>query len=320
MADHPGKPLDDLSDDLEARLVKIAAGTDRAVSRAVRAWLRQLDETRMGETLYRREKVRELLRLIEQLLLQTFGPTSVYAKLSHEALAKAGRAGADMLVAQVLAAGGLSIARQLVLDAETVAAAALDVYTLAARNLTTEAVDELRATITRFMVQGSGKQALAVELVRGGWLEDLEIIDKLGRKRVLRAETRARMMAQTELHRLGGMSYREGAARIEPVAEDRIYRWVSVLLPRTAEDSLRRHGLMLSEPEWLTHDFGDGYFGFQPLRPNDRCSTVFFRRAWLEGRMAEVMALPAGPERRVLINPGDERLMRELQAAVRKRG
>lgn len=319
MAEHPGQPLDELADALEAKLVRIAGATDQLVSRTLKAWLRQLDEERMGETLYRREQVEQLLRMVEQLLLEAFGPASAYARLAHEGLGRAGQLGAEMLVRQVLVAGGLEIARRLVLDAQTVAAAALDVYSLAARNLTLEAVGELRDTLTRYMVQGSGKPALAAELAKGGWLEDLTITDELGRTRVLRAEVRARMMARTELHRLGGNTYREAAARLEPKAEDRIFRWVSVLLPNTAKDSLRRHGLMLSEPEWLAHPFGDGFFGFPPLRPNDRCSVVFFRRSWLKGRMAEVLGLPAGAQRRVLVNAGDAALLVELAGGKRKR-
>ncbi len=63
-------------------------------------------------------------------------------------------------------------------------------------------------------------------------------------------------------------------------AEEQYYAWLCVGDGRTAEDSWRRNGQVLTVTQWGTKDFGDGYFGMKPLRPRDRCANFIVRPDW----------------------------------------
>ena len=150
-------------------------------------------------------------------------------------------------------------------------------------------------------MNGAGEEELTRKLMKSGHIKDLETP-----KRTLRAASRAEMIARTEPRRISEASYRAGAAEVEPEPAKRLYQWVSVIGATSGDDSLRRHGLVMSEPEWQKHDFGDGYYGFPPLRPNDRCSVIFMREQWLEDSAKEALEAPAGTAARRIVQTGEE--------------
>jgi hypothetical protein len=106
-----------------------------------------------------------------------------------------------------------------------------------------------------------------------------------------RAEFKAKMVSETGLTPIRGWTLKYRAEMITRTEMSRLYntermtrdamylganhnrKWIAIIDPRTGEDSQVRNQRIMPLRDWLTHNFGDGEFGFPPLRPNDRCTT-----------------------------------------------
>ncbi len=255
--------------------------------------------------------LRQLYADVADLGLQLFGPGSIFEGQTMVVMNSMAMNGMDRLVAQGRAQG--FVLEQTLLDSDAILDAARSTYELAAKNL--GSVDPLRQLITQELVQGNGTAALQEKLLQAGFLTDL----KRG-KRIYTAEQRAKMMARTEPRRLQELAYQDAARTVEPVMNDRLFKWVSVLAPTSSQDSFDRHGHIMSKAEWETQAWpNDNYVGLPPLRPNDRCSTIFYRREWLDDQAAAAMDAPAGSESRRIIPQSQRDQLKQLQKQKRKR-
>ncbi len=285
--------------ELQEQLQKIALFNDKAVEKRLGKFINALDGAdEAGRMALADALERDLTTLHEKL----WGEKSKFREVYRKAMAKAASAGKLRLARTAAeAVGKESLAKLSERDVASVIKSSRDAYEMAAKNLTVDAVAEVRRLVTEELLRGSGSKELARRLMKSGHIADLELP---GRK--LRAETRAEMIARTEPRRISEASYRSSAAEVEPEPAKRLYQWVSVMGFTSGDDSLRRHGLVMSEPEWQSHDFGDGFFRFPPLRPNDRCSVIFLREQWLEESAKEALKAPAGTDGRRIVQTSEE--------------
>lgn len=239
----------------------------------VEAFLKAMPELSQAQL---RAEAGKLLREVEAIGTRFFGPGSIFEARTVRELARAKRMGFELSRSQVMQMER-RFAVELADEARLLIASAKDTFQLLSRNLVEEAVGTVRRLVTEELAMGQGAEVLKGKLIESGVIPDLDT-----GKRVIKAETRAAMIAQTELARAANGAYMESNRGVEPVEANRIYRWVAVHTATTAEDSLRRDGLVMTEEQWRTRDFGDGYYGLPPLRPNDRCSPIFYRRSWLD--------------------------------------
>lgn len=297
-------------DTLVAKFDKEAAALARSVDLKIEKILSDYVESvyRMSPKAALALRERVLLE-IDLISLKAYGPGSVFEKLCVRYLGTAGRSGRERFLEHATELGYRAKLRLASIDAATVFQAATDTYAIAARYLSRAAVDELRQALVEEMIRGGGEKALLDRLVASGYIRDLA----LG-KRVLRGEVRAAMMARTEPHRLANATYNAQAQEVEPNSEDRYYRWISALGPTVGEDSLRRHGTILSEREWETTDFGDRFSGLPPIRPNDNCSYIFYPRRALPPDLRKVVATTEPGEARRTVGTGDGPLWEKLYA------
>jgi len=275
-------PADALADALAKDLEEIT----RKIDKEVEAQLEKL-MTKLGGWLdapAKTEHARNAIAAIERAYDEAFGPDSEFALRVQKGMVKAGKQAQERLAAEAVKYGmkGVELAR---VDAASLIEAATETYDLAAKNLTSEAVGQLRDAVTQEYLHGGSVEALRSRLIKADFIPDL----KVG-KRTLRSEVRAAMMARTETKRIAVKTYMDTAARVEKNPAKRTYRWVSTLGKNVGEDSLIRHGRILTEQEWMTTDFGDGMYGLPPIRPNDRCSVIFKRDAWLSDTEREAKA------------------------------
>jgi hypothetical protein len=264
-----------------------------------------------GAAIVRGHEARVTVARVESILTQRFGEDSEFADRVRRLLAQSGLETRQRLQEEVRARAAGAVVKFLNRDAASMVAAAQDAYALAARNLTAEAVDTLRGIVTREFVQGGSVAGLRRRLTDEGFIPDL----KVG-KRTLRAEARAAMMARTESKRISTKTYMELAEGVEPDRGERFYRWISTLGQNVGDDSVRRHGLVLSEKDWMTHDFGDGLFGLPPIRPNDRCTAVFVREKWMTEKERKAAKADPGSEDSRLIQEGDVKLFQLRRDAM----
>lgn len=265
-----------------------------------------------------RDAINAMFKQVQAVGIEFFGPGSDFEGQTKRVMASMARNGLEKLQAEFRAQR--FVLKQTVLDRASILAAATDSYALAARNLST--IEPLREIFARELIQGNGTMSLAQSLASAGYLVDgqeLPLIEPLVRGgRTYTVQQRAMMMARTEPRRLQSMAYLQGTAKVEPDPKKRVYRWVSVLAPTSTEDSLVRHGHVLTKPEWDTTLWPtDNWTGFPPLRPNDRCSVIFYREDWLspENRKALKETEPTSDQRAVLT---DEQ--RSLLASLRPKG
>lgn len=136
------------------------------------------------------------------------------------------------------------------------------------RESDTELINHLRETFVRHVSLGANTNKIVTDLAEGGHLKPL---------RRMTLETRARTIARTELARI------EEDAALTKSTEVGIqhYRWAATLDHRTADDSIRRHGMIKTMEEWRAFA-PDKFKGGPPLRPNDRCRLIPIRRKWLD--------------------------------------
>lgn len=283
--------LDTLVADFEKKSKTIAIKVDLEIERILEEFVSQI--AKAGPDIGLRSRV---LANVDKVVERYYGKGSVFEKLVGRYLGKAGATGRKRIREDAKRIGYRANLRAASVDAASVVAAATDTYAIAARYLTRAAVDDLRAALVEEMIRGGGEKALRERLISGGFIRDL----KVG-KRTLRGEARAAVMARTEPHRIANATYNENARSVEPEVEDRLYRWISALGPTVGQDSLRRHGVILSEKEWETTDFGDGMYGLPPIRPNDNCTYVFYPRRALPKDLRRIVdEKPPGEARRTV--------------------
>ena len=256
-----------------------------------------------------RAAVKDFYSDVEKLGLELFGPGSVFEAQTQTVLASMARNGLDRLADQFQAQK--FVLKQTLLDTDSIKAAVQDTYEIAARNLAD--VTPLRELMTREIIQGNGVPALTRALVEKGFLTDLQ-----RGNRTYSVEQRARMMARTEPRRLQESAYQQATAKVEPDEKKRLYKWVSVLGQTSTQDSFDRHGHIMSKAEWETHSWpNDNFAGLPPLRPNDRCSVIFYREAWLTDEGLEAMSAEAGSEGRRVLSGHERAVMAEARAAAK---
>jgi hypothetical protein len=285
-------------------LEAITSSVDQRVSKLLRFVVGQIEPASPSQvkTLLKRSEAK-----IVTIYEEAFGPTSEYAHLMKRAYMAAGAEGRDDIQAAVKASGaGIPVPK----DAATILASAGSAFELAGKNLAPDAIAELRGVFTRAYLDGGSHKSLAADLIKGGFIPDLKVGN-----RVIKTKTRVEMMVRTETKRLMGKSQLDAAEGVEPDIDSRLWRWFSRLGPEVGDDSLRRHGKIMTEREWMTHDFGDGYYGFPPLRPNDQCSKSFYREAWLSDDQRETMKAPPGSEGRRVLNPNEAGRIKTIKAA-----
>lgn len=257
---------------------------------------------------------------VEQLGLQLFGEGSVFEEQTVVVMNSMARNGMERLIAEGRAQG--FVLEQTLMDADAILAAARSGYELAARNLAT--VEPLQRLITQELIQGNGTVALAKKLADEGYLVNGQRVpwlkDLVRGGRTYTVAQRAAMMARTEPRRLQEWAYQLGTKDVEPNPQDRLYRWVSVLAPTSTQDSLDRHGHIMSKAEWEKQVWpNDNYVGLPPLRPNDRCSVIFYRREWLNQEGQQAISQPPGSEGRRVLPPGQKKLLQQLQEARKQK-
>jgi hypothetical protein len=289
--------VDALVEKFAADATKISAVADARVEKILEAMIKKAKGLPIARGRVLRDQA---LAKIETILNEMYGTGSEFEKITKKYLSESGLVGRDRIVADAAKIGYSASFKIGSVDAASILTASRDTYALAARNLTTQAVEELRQSITEEMIRGGGEKAIRERLVKSGYIKDL----KIG-KRVLRGETRASMMARTEPHRIANASYAEQARKVEPVKAKRYYKWISALGPKVGDDSLRRHGLILSEEEWENTDFGDGMYGRPPIRPNDNCIDIFYPKRAIPKDLAKVIDDNPPGEGRRTVGPGD---------------
>ena len=298
--------------ELEGKFEEIAAKAgklmDAATEKRLKRFLRLLatgDKTKFKRAADRLEV--DLLKIADK----HFGPESAYSREARRHFAQAAKLGRLRLAKSVAeATGKQAVLKATSRDVASMMRAATDHYDLAAKNLGADGVMELRKLVTQEILQGSGEDALRAKLMKSGHIEDLSLPT-----RTLKAETRARMMARTEPRRITEATYREATQEVEPDEAKRLYKWISVLGLNSGEDSLARHGLVMSEDEWNTHNFGDGFQGFPPLRPNDQCSVIFMREVWLDAQQKQAMKAKPGTDERRVVQKAEESERQKLLGA-----
>jgi len=299
-------------DEKAARIAHVAGKASAQKLEGFLAVVRKSQKPRRDQLV--RRASRELIQEIGQIHLEAFGEGSVYEKLATRSLVRAARLGdgkaAEGMKAAGMASGSIQAA---ILDADAIRIVAQDAFSLASRNLTTAAIEEIRRLVTEEIIQGGGAEVLKAKLMKSGLIPDLEVA---GRK--LAAETRASMIARTETRRVAEAAYSETNQAVEPNPNNQLYKWISILSPTSGKDSLRRHGLIMTRAEWETHDFGDGFFGLPPIRPNDNCSKIFYRRAWLTSEDLRVLDAKPGQEGRRMVSQTDETERRKLLESPRR--
>lgn len=307
-----------LVEEFEGAATMTAAAFGKAVESRLVGLLKAIDKVEGNpyESPLVRDALAGFFKEVEALGLEFFGPNSLFEAQTVRVMGSMARNGMDRLLAEFRAQR--FVLKQTLLDATAIKAAATDAYALAAKNLAT--VDPLRQLMTAELIQGNGPMSLAQSLASAGYLVDgkqLPLIEPLVRGgRTYTVEQRAAMMARTEPRRLQEMTYQSGAAKVEPDPNKRLFRWVSVLAPTSTQDSLDRHGHMMTKAEWETTPWpNDRYTGLPPLRPNDRCSVIFYRESWLsaENRDALKKTAPTSEGRRVLA-PGQKEQLDALKA------
>lgn len=307
-----------MEESFEAAVVLIAQAYGKAVESRLIKLLKLVDAVPGNP--YRSARVRAALRdffaEVEALDVKLFGPGSVFESQTQRVMASMARLGEEKLLAQFQAQR--FVLKQTLLSADMIKAAAVDIYMLAAKNLSS--VDFLRQKITTELIQGNGVPALTRALAEAHIIQDGQkvpmIQDLVRGPRVYRAEQRAKMMARTEPRRLLETGYQASTEEVEPDAAQRLFRWVSVLAPTSTRDSLDRHGHIMTKEEWDTHTWpNDSYMGTPPLRPNDRCSVIFYKLAWLNDEARQALKAPAGDEQRRILMPGQAQALGDLVAA-----
>ena len=175
------------------------------------------------------------------------------------------------------------------------------------RGIDRELGDHLRSVITRNVALGVDTNTIADEILAGGRLRPI------GR---LTLEQRAQMIARTELARV---SEDAAAAKSEQVGIQH-FRWSAMVGdPRTAADSLRRHGRIKTRQQWLDYS-PDEFKGVPPIRPNDRCELVGIRRAWLDNEEArEEFDRAVSSSTRMLVSEEDHHAIQAFELAEQDR-
>lgn len=263
-----------------------------------------------------RQGLRDLLAGVEELGLTFFGPQSAFAESVARVSRSMTRNGLGKLAAEFKAQR--FTLKQVALDSDAIVATTQDAFELASKNLAD--VTPLKRILTEELMKGNGARAVAKKLVEEKhivngkevpWLEDLT-----KGKKTWTAEQRARLMARTEPARLQMQAYDMATRQVEPDPGKRLYRWVSVLGPTSTQDSIDRHGHIMSRTEWDTHPWpNDNYVGLPPLRPNDRCSVIFYRKAWLDAEELKRLNQPPGADDRRILVGNQRQLLDELEAA-----
>lgn len=165
------------------------------------------------------------------------------------------------------------------------------------KGIDTELAVHLRDTLTRHVALGTDTNTIAAEIMEGGHLKPI---------RGLTLEARAQMIARTELARI---SEDASAAKSTQVGIE-LFRWrAAVGDPRTADDSLRRHGRIKTREQWLAYK-PDQFKGVPPMRPRDRCKLLPVRRNWIKNEAARAEFDRAVKEdKRLLVSPEDRRII-----------
>lgn len=174
-------------------------------------------------------------------------------------------------------------------------------YTLI-RQIESDTVTHLREVFTRHVALGSDTNTIAEAILEGGKLKPI------GR---FSAETRAKMIARTELARIAELA-EEVKAREVGIEH---FRWHATFDHRTARDSVIRHGKVKTRQEWERYS-PDRHRGTPPLRPRDRCMLIPMRRKWIRddaGRDDFDRAVSEGL--RLLVHPDERRFISEMAAA-----
>ena len=307
--------LDRLVAEFDQKAGRIATAAGKATEKKLGQFLAVVKKSQAPRTdAAVRRASRELIQEIGQIHLEAFGEGSLYEKLATRSLVRAARLGDGKAAAGMEGAGmAAGTIQSRILDQDAIRFVAQDAFELASRNLTTAAVEEIRRLVTEELVQGGGAEVLRAKLIKSGYIPDLEVA---GRR--LAAETRASMIARTEPRRVAEAVYSETNRAVESDPKNRLYKWVSILSPTSGKDSLIRHGIVMSEAEWETHDFGDGFYGLPPIRPNDNCSKIFYRRAWLSPADQEMLGAEPGREGRRMVSQSDESERRKLMESPRR--
>lgn len=279
----------------------LAAKADKKIAARIKRFLAELKAAGKSDAA-RAAAADRLERDLLRLHVSSFGKDSAFAKAYRKQIVQAAKAGKQRFAANAAEATGRQVlsatARR---DVASILISARDSFKLVEQNLTADAVSEVRRLVTESLLKGDGQEALARRLMKSGHIPDLE---KSGR--TLRAETRAQMIARTEPRRIAAKAYRDSFAQVEPDPKKRLFKWVSVLAPNSGEDSLIRHGIILNEEEWETHDFGDGLYGLPPIRPNDQCSEIAIKESWLSDSARDALAESDADVPR-LVTGGEER-------------
>lgn len=307
--------IERLAAEFEAKSARIARLAAKATEKKLGSFLAVVNRSpRPGIDAGVRRASVELIQDLGMIHVEAFGPGSIYERLATRTLVQAARIG-DAKAAEGLSAAGESfrVIQAAVLDRDAIRFVAEDGFALASRNLTTGAVDEVRRLVTEELIQGNGAEVLRQRLIKSGLIPDLEVAG-----RTMTAETRAAQIARTEPRRVAEAVYSETNRAVEPNPHNQLYKWISILSPTSGKDSLRRHGLIMTRPEWETHDFGDGFYGLPPIRPNDNCSKIFYRRAWLTAEDQKFLATEPGQESRRLVSQTDETERRKLLEPSRR--
>lgn len=141
------------------------------------------------------------------------------------------------------------------------------------RGINRELMEHLRDTLVQGVALGEETNIIADQLTEGGRLRPI------GR---FTLEQRAQMIARTELARIG-----EEASAVKSASVGiRHFRWSALVGdPRTAKDSLLRHGRVKTMDQWRRYS-PDRFSGPPPIRPNDRCKLVPIKREWIREEKA----------------------------------
>lgn len=175
------------------------------------------------------------------------------------------------------------------------------------RGIDRELGDHLRSVITRNVALGVDTNTIAEEIMAGGRLRPIGRIS---------LEQRAQMIARTELARVAEDA---AAAKSEQVGIKH-FRWSAMVGdPRTADDSIRRHGRIKTRQQWLDYS-PDEFKGVPPIRPHDRCTLVPIERDWLDDEEARHEFDSAiSNDGRLLVSNDDRLAIQEFEVAEQEK-
>lgn len=232
----------------EKLLLEVVAESEKSLQTMLKSWQSASKQGAGINRLQQIDRLRQDLEKNGQDWIKTWVPDSL----------KFGRTAGI----EILKAGGIADPLLPVIDRDVVANLLLYDYA-EIKDWSSNAAGIIRRALLQAELEGLGTKGAADRLLAlgigdtGVWRGTYS-----GAKRIARTELiRARNMA-------ADLAYQENGI-------DRL-RWWATIDDRTDGgrpdgDSHRRHNKVFTRAEWLTHNFGDGYYGLPPLRPHDRC-------------------------------------------------